>query len=288
MDPHDEEPPPRKPRPGDVANYPHPEENPSAAARQQNPSVIEASRVRFPTSVRQAQRLGPQAPLRRISDLRHQVPWGTVLPQARREELLVPRRTDVTWPKVNPASIVRPATPNQFYQLPRIDVGPTPPLPSMVHNEPKATLTMSQLEAIHQILAHPREMPARASNQLQRAIQSMGPNDAIQINHFQDCEGNLDCDKAPPPFGKRNIDMKLQAIQNDRLYANYGYEKKKEKGSIGRDGNRELQFLTKGSSQPMHYNLLRRELVPYDRQTQPRVHQPPRAVRGTTALEVWR
>ncbi len=81
MDPLDEEPPPQKPRPGDVANHPHPEENPSAAARQQNPPLIEASRVRFPTSARPSQQSGPRAPLRRISELRHQVPWEQSYPK---------------------------------------------------------------------------------------------------------------------------------------------------------------------------------------------------------------
>ncbi len=278
MDSPDREPSPRKRRPGDVSNHPPPQSTPYSSASLSSsmqgnpPQLVEGSRVRFPASS------GPssahvQIPLRRLEELRHQTPLGVALPQAQREELLVPRRSDVMWPRVNPSSIVRPASPEQFYQLPKMNIGPT--LPPVVQNEPKATLTVSQLEAIHQILAHPKEIPARASSQLQRAIQSMGPNDAIQINHYNDQEENLDCGKAPPPFGKRKVDMKLQAIQNDRLYANYDYEKKKEKGAVGRDGNREVQFLTKGSSQPMHYNLLRRELAPFDRQLQPRTYQPP-------------
>ena len=59
-----------------------------------------------------------------------------------------------------------------------MNVGPVPTLPPVIQKEPKVTLTMSQWEAIHQIL-------------------------------------DLDCDKAPTPFGKRKVDMKLQAIQND-------------------------------------------------------------------------
>ncbi len=221
--------------------------------------------------------------MRRLEELQHQPSRRGVLPQARREELTVPRRTDVTWPRVDPATIVRPASPRQFDQLPRLNVGPTPILPPLTQNEPKATLTMSQLEAIHQILAHPGELPARASNQLQRAIQSKSPNDAIQFNHYNEQEDELDCDKAPPPFGKSNVDMKLQAIQSDRIYANSDYEKRKEKGAIGRDGNREVQFLGKGSAQPMYYNLLRRKLVSFDRQSQPRTYQPQLAVTGVIA-----
>ena len=273
----DKKPSPRKPRPGDIVNHPPPSSmsGSSTSSTQWNPpQQMDGSRVRFSTPIGPSSTHG-QVPPRRLEQLRYQTPLGMTLPQAQREELLIPRRTDVTWPRVNPASIVRPASPKQFYQLPKMNVGPVPTFPPVVQNEPKATLTVSQLEAIHQILAHPKEIPARASSELQRAIQRMGPKDAIQINHYNDQEEDLDCDKAPPPFGKRKVNMKLQAIQNDRLYANYDYEKRKERGAVGRYGSKEVQFLTKGSSQPMHFNLLRRELAPFDRQSQPRTYQPP-------------
>ncbi len=126
-----------------------------------------------------------------------------------------------------------------------------------------------QLMAVHQILAHPNELPSRATMQMQQALQQASVNDAISVVHHADLHPNPQ--STEPTFqvgGSRPMDIRRQTYQNERLYANYDYETGKELGEWDQASNsRKVKFLCKhggrqNNASPMYYNVARDQLPP--------------------------
>ncbi len=91
----------------------------------------------------------------------------------------------------------------------------------MKRPKPKPKFTEQQIRAAHQILYHGDSLATQACIQLQYALESAGPNDAVMINYYKDMESDSGS-MAPmktmdEPFGTRLREERRQLLQNPQL-----------------------------------------------------------------------